>query len=156
MYPGWLIVTALLIAIYCLLIFLHRVVSSMDPQHQAFPELSLMFLVKNQEETIEGLIRRVFADVRSQSIELIVVDTGSVDGTKLILERLVNKFEELKVIPLCEGQGFSRKLQSLCQGKRIYCFDLTSAINYRMMVNTIDSILIDSKISSLYRAKVCK
>lgn len=154
MYPGWLLGTALLIAIYCLLIFIWQVVNCLDKRNDStLPKLYLIFLVKNQESTIEGLVRRVFAAAYSRPVELIIVDTGSTDKTKKILERLSVKCDVLKFVPSSEVQ-LSKKLQNLCHGNVVYCFDLTSSISYSLLAKTIDSILINSKVTSLYRTRV--
>lgn len=155
MYPAWLVVTALLIAIYCTLVLIRKSFICVRKQDcRKLPKISLLFLVRNQEDTIEGLIRRVFADTYAQSVELIAVDTGSVDQTRMILERLAAKFEMIQFISSGEVQGISRKIRNLCHGNTIYCFDLTSSINYSLMAHTIDSILIGSKVCSLYRTRV--
>ncbi len=155
MYPGWLIVTALLITVYCIAVLIRKSLLCMREQDcQKLPMISLLFLVRNQEDTIEGLIRRVFADAYTRSVELIAVDTGSTDRTQMILERLAAKFEMVKFVSSGEVQGIPRKIRKLCSGNIIYYIDLTSSINYRLMANTIDSILIGSKISSLYRTSV--
>jgi len=154
MYPGWLIGTALLIAIYCLIIFLRKTAAGLNRRCSSLtPKISLLFLVKNQEDSIEGLVRRVFADACDQSVELIVVDTGSLDSTVKILELMVKRFE-FKFFPIGEVPSISRKIRNLCHGNLIYCFDLTSSINYGLMANTIDSILVGSKVGSLYRTRI--
>lgn len=153
MYPGWLIGTALLIVIYCLIIFICRLVSCIVTPDGQVPKLSLLFLVKNQEETIEGLVRRIFAAAYSQPVEVIAIDTGSTDKTRMILERLAAKSYQLKFVPSSEVQ-LSKRMQNLCHGNIVYCFDLTSSISYSLMAKTIDSILINSKVTSLYRTRV--
>lgn len=152
MYPGWLIGTALLIVIYCLLIFIYRTVACIVKQ-EGVPEISLLFLVKNQENTIEGLVRRIFAAAYSQPVEVIAIDAGSTDKTRMILERLAAKSCMLKFVPSSEVQ-LSKRMQNLCHGNIVYYFDLTSSINYNLMAKTLDSILINSKVTSLYRARV--
>ena len=70
MYPGWLLGTALLIAIYCLFIYIYRVVACLDKRkNSSLQKISLIFLVKNQETTIEGLVSRGFASGYSRSVE---------------------------------------------------------------------------------------
>jgi glycosyltransferase involved in cell wall biosynthesis len=67
------------------------------------PLLSVVMPVFNESETIEEIIRRVIAvPVRTQ---LIVVDDGSIDGTRAILERLQGEL------------GFTVVLQPHNQGK---------------------------------------
>lgn len=155
MYPAWLVVTALLVAIYCVVLMVRRSIICVNRQNsQSKPKISILFLVRNQDDTVEGLIRRVFAEAYDQPVEIIVVDTGSADKTKMILERLAARYEMLKFVPFGEVQGISRMIRNLCHGNIIYCIDLTSSISYSLMANTIDSILIGSKVSSLYRTRV--
>lgn len=161
MYRGWLILTALLIAIYCLLYFFRQVaVCKKNEYGSPLPVLSLIFLVKNQQEIIEGIIRKVFAGPGFQSgapnsrlVEVIVVDIGSADQTRPVLERLVRGFPGLRVIFTGAEQGNFRKMHHLCRGQIIYSFDLTGPINFGLMSRTIDSIL-DGTRTSLYRTRV--
>lgn len=154
MYRELLIAAALTTAAYCLIVFIRRMALYRQPGPcQSKPEISLMFLVRNQEDAIEGLVRKVLADAYSQIVELVIVDLGSTDQTRMILKRLAGNSQMLKFIPFCEGQTTSKRIRNLCHGKTIYCFDLTSTINYGLMVQTIHSIVNGSK-TSLYRTKI--
>src|SRR5690349_19705825 len=51
-------------------------------------ELSILMPVYNEEATLERAIRRVLeADVGTDDYELVIVDDGSIDGTREILQR---------------------------------------------------------------------
>jgi len=154
MYRGWIVTTALLIAIYCLMIYIRRVVVCNKTEYGSkIPVLSLLLLVKNQQDIIEGLIRELYAIPGCWSTEVIVVDCGSVDETRPILERLAGSFQNFKVVGVSEEPGMLKKVYRLCRGDIIYCFDLTGAINYNLMARTIHSILNGSR-ASLYRTRV--
>ncbi len=152
MYRGWFITTALLIAIYCLLVFIRKVVICKQTEYENMPELSLLFLVKNQQNTIEGLVRGVFAGAYPKPAEVVAIDLGSVDQTRLIFEYLAKEYDNFRYLA-CEELRVSKRVFNVCRGHIIYCFDLTSPINYNLMSKTIQSILNGSG-SSLYRTKV--
>ena len=57
-------------------------------------KLSILIPVFNEKETIEEIIKRVFeADYLVLEKEVIIIDDGSFDGTKEILERLKKDFD---------------------------------------------------------------
>jgi hypothetical protein len=67
--------------------------------------LSLLVLVRNQEQQIEGFVRSLSALVRGRSAmlgrcELLLVDLASADDTPLILERLVQQDSYLRLVRL--------------------------------------------------------
>lgn len=151
---GWLIATALLIAIYCLLFYIRKVITCKKTEYdESSPGITLLFLVKNQQDIIEGLVRTAFTDACIQSVDVIAVDLGSVDQTRLILERLSGSLHHFRFLALCEESGVSKKIYRLCRGQVIYCFDLTGHINYSLMARAIHSILNGSR-ACLYRTKV--
>lgn len=154
MYRGWIVATALLIAIYCLMIYIRRVIVCKKTEYGAIsPGLSLLFLVKNQQDIVEGLIREVFADPFFRATEVVAIDCGSVDETRLILERLAGDFYNFKFVALSEEPGLLKKVYRLCRGETIFCFDLTGPINYNLMSRTIHAILHGSR-ASLYRTRI--
>ncbi len=154
MFRNWLVVTTLLISIGTLTVFIRQVIiCSKNKPGDLLPRCSFVFLVKNQQNIIEGLIRKAFADVYAHFLEVIAVDFGSVDQTKLILERLTKEFPNFRFLASSEEQGISKRMYSLCHGDAIYCFDLRSSINYNLMARTIHSILHGSR-ASLYRTKI--
>ncbi len=152
MYRGWFIATALLIAIYCLLVFIRRVVVCKQTGRADLPEISLLFLVKNQQNIIEGLVRSIFSGTYAKQPEIIAIDFGSVDQTKKIFQCLAKEYNYFRYLA-CEELKLSNTVFNLCRGRVIYCFDLTSPINYGLMTKTINSILNGSR-SSLYRTRV--
>jgi len=154
MYLGWLVEIVLLITLFCLAIFVWQVLAC---KKQAWisdlPELTMVFLVRNQEDIIEGLIRDVYADACITPLEVIVVDLGSVDQTRMILERLAEIFLGLNCLFIKDEPAAFKRVYDLCRGSTIYCFDLTNSTNYCLMSRTIHSILKGSK-ACLYRTKV--
>jgi len=155
MYRNWLLVTALLIAIYSIIIFLHHVVESYRTRDfsSKVPGLSLMFLVKNQQDIIEGIIRTVFAATGKYPVEVMIVDAGSVDQTAKIITHLKGIFPELRFLNTGKDGGVPKKISNLCHGEIIYFFDLTVPVNYGLMSRTVESVLNGSR-ASLYRTRV--
>lgn len=150
MYRESMIATALLIAICCLAVFIRQIIICKKVVfNKGYPVLSLVFLVKNQQDVIEGLVRQALGE-SVFTAEVIALDQGSVDQTKMILERLSGQFQTLCLI---SGSEAFERVYDLCRGDTIYCIDLTNPINYELMSRTIHSILNGSR-SSLYRTKV--
>ncbi len=62
----------------------------------------LVLSVKNQEETIEGIIRSIFEDElfrdKDTHTKVVVIDKGSTDETLKILHKLQEDYENLEVI----------------------------------------------------------
>jgi dolichyl-phosphate beta-glucosyltransferase len=71
------------------------------------PDLSIVIPAFNEEDRLEPALRRYLAYCRAtaRSVELIVVDDGSVDGTSLLVEQLTEEFPELRLIRLAENRG---------------------------------------------------
>jgi len=154
MYRGSLIVTALLIAIYCFTVLIRQVLVCKKIEYEQFlPKLSLLFLVKNQQDIIEGLIRELYTETRVQQADVIVIDIGSFDQTRPILERLTSDYPDLRFLAATEEHGILRKMDNFCRGQTVYCFDLTGSLSYNLMSKNIRSIL-DGSRSSLYRTRV--
>lgn len=62
----------------------------------------LVLSVKNQQESIEGVIREIFGDElfndKNLNTRVIVIDKGSTDETVKILRKLQEDYENLEVI----------------------------------------------------------
>lgn len=72
-------------------------------------KLSVLMPAYNEKETIEEILKRVRAVNigKGNSIEIVVVDDGSKDGTRDILTKLAKKHKELKIVfhPKNRGKG---------------------------------------------------
>jgi dolichyl-phosphate beta-glucosyltransferase len=71
------------------------------------PELSIIVPAFNEEARLSPTLRSYLAYCRGQysSVELIVVDDGSLDGTSQLVEGLAAEFPELRLIRLAQNQG---------------------------------------------------
>lgn len=88
--------------------------------------ISVVVPAYNEEEVITDFIYTFFRDFRPASFELIVVDDGSTDRTKEILERLSKKHKQLKVISYSPNRGLGHALKtgiSSSRGKIIVTMD---------------------------------
>ncbi len=65
--------------------------------NQASKLVSIIFATYNEKEHIEQMINEVFTYIK-QPVEVIVVDDASPDGTGDIVEKLMKKYENLKLI----------------------------------------------------------
>mgnify|MGYP007112378109 FL=1 len=84
------------------------------------PQIRLLFLVKDNQETVEGLFRQLaldchFRDLCSPSGKVMVFDLGSQDQTLAILQRLAREFSFLHLRVISEGQ-VGQALQDFDQG----------------------------------------
>ena len=71
------------------------------------PDLSIIVPAYNEELRLEATVRAYLDHLRGaeRSVELIVVDDGSTDGTSLLVERLTAAYPELRLIRLAENRG---------------------------------------------------
>ena len=71
------------------------------------PDLSIVVPAFNEEDRLEPTLRSYLGYCRAtaRSVELIVVDDGSVDGTSHLVEQLAGEFPELRLIRLAENRG---------------------------------------------------
>lgn len=64
--------------------------------------VSLVLLIKNKEDVIEGIVRNIFiSDFPGKLLaggKLTILDMGSTDGTRSILERLKREFDTIEIL----------------------------------------------------------
>ena len=77
------------------------------------PSMKLVLLVKDSEENIEGVIRGMFSEEILRRLlineKLTVLDMGSEDETKRILEKLTGEYNDLEIVE----QGQKEKIFNL-------------------------------------------
>lgn len=76
--------------------------------------ISVFFPCFNDVFTIERLVKEAFVVLRevAKDYEVIVVDDGSTDGSRQILQSLVKKYKELKLVFHEKNQGYGGALKS--------------------------------------------
>ncbi len=73
------------------------------------PDVSFIVLTKNSEEYLESCLDSIFSQ-KGFAIEIVIVDAGSTDGTKRILERYLKAFRTIVVLDLPDSSiGAARK-----------------------------------------------
>jgi dolichyl-phosphate beta-glucosyltransferase len=86
-------------------------IAAWQPHMRPQPELSIVIPAYNEQERLEPTIRSYLAYCRGRgrSVEAIVVDDGSLDGTSRLVERLAGEYSELRLIRLAEncGKGYA-------------------------------------------------
>lgn len=80
----------------------------------AVKSVSGMFPCYNDEATIGGLVSRLQATLAGTGIpfEIVVVDDGSTDGSRQVLERLAAEVPELRVVHHPANAGYGSALRS--------------------------------------------
>jgi cellulose synthase/poly-beta-1,6-N-acetylglucosamine synthase-like glycosyltransferase len=89
-----------------------------DPVHPSVknrnPKISCLVAVKNEERIIESCVRSML-DQTYKNVEVIVVNDGSTDGTKAVLDRMARVERRLVVLHLAKNWG---KKKALATGVR--------------------------------------
>ncbi|OGM13449.1 hypothetical protein A2V80_00500 [Candidatus Woesebacteria bacterium RBG_16_39_8b] len=77
-------------------------------------ELSVFFPVYNVEEQIENTITNAYKIIPKlyDNYEIIAVEDGSRDNTKILLEELKSKYKDLKIIYHPKNRGYGAALKS--------------------------------------------
>ncbi|MEM3873074.1 MAG: glycosyltransferase family 2 protein, partial [Nitrososphaeria archaeon] len=71
-------------------------------------DLSIVVLTWNSEKFIERCIRSIYNGISSISFEVVIVDNGSTDSTKKILENYMNQYKNFRVIFLGKNFGTTK------------------------------------------------
>jgi cellulose synthase/poly-beta-1,6-N-acetylglucosamine synthase-like glycosyltransferase len=107
---GYGILVLLTMAVVIVLAFAFYRDPSFDPPKQAWePLVSCLVAVKNEEGVIACCVESLFASTYARC-EVIVVDDGSSDRTREVLEGLRGRYPELQVVTLPESVGKKRAL----------------------------------------------
>ncbi len=91
------------LAIYGLIEIIINIFNSIALVNKNIKDMYILIAVKNQEDTIEGIIRSiVFKNIYNKNEGLfnniIIADMGSTDQTLNILKRLTKEYSFLKII----------------------------------------------------------
>ncbi|AKP66645.1 glycosyltransferase [Companilactobacillus ginsenosidimutans] len=95
-----------LIGIVCYqFLYSHRITKFKKIDKSAEPFVTIMIPAHNEEIMIEHTINYLMNDLNYSHYEVLVIDDGSTDHTPLILKRLMDKYDNLKVIKIEKNQG---------------------------------------------------
>lgn len=96
-------------------------------------KLSIIIALYNTEEFIEKAIRSLYVNeaINSDEFEVLVVNDGSTDGSQLIVEKLVQEFNNIVLInKINGGQSTARNVGfKMAKGDYIFCLDSDDSIN---------------------------
>ncbi len=96
------------------------------------PDLSIVIPAFNEQDRLERTLRTYlkYCGERHRSVEVIVVDDGSTDGTTPLVERLASELPELRLIRLAQNQGKGYAVRSgivNARGRRVLFADADGA-----------------------------
>lgn len=75
------------------------------PKKASGPALSVVVPAYNEEKRLGPTLQRMQAFLKGRSVEVLVVDDGSSDGTVALVKALAKKWPALKVLPLPANAG---------------------------------------------------
>lgn len=138
MVKGWEIVIFTLVTITFFLLLCRVVFSIKVPWQQ--PSLSLLLVVRDVEESIEGLVHQIhgFHQRASGAFELVVVDDASIDQTKEILYRLANRYP----LVIANSDHCKTPVETgifQCRGQLICIVDLVGRLRPEEATNALES-----------------
>ncbi|MHB1421187.1 MAG: glycosyltransferase [Bacillota bacterium] len=150
MLGGWWGLSAYLLALGGVLLLLwgHTAKKSEFRPRRYFPKISMLLIVHDLEESIEGIVRDLLllSGVRACFFELVVVDDQSGDQTGKILEKLhyseqVFTLLELRNYP---GQSAWELGTKVCKGEVICALVVPQRIKPRRVGRVVARILHDA------------
>jgi glycosyltransferase involved in cell wall biosynthesis len=117
------------------------------------PLLSIVIPVYNEEEWVEALVERVRA--QPYRMELVMVDDGSTDGTRPILERLARTFDNVRIELKGHNEGKGAALRTgfeLARGEIIIIQDADLEYDPRDYCKLLEPIL-DGRADVVYGSR---
>lgn len=111
------------------------------------PERSLILVVRNQQEMIEGVLRKIARMQREShtSIELVVIDNGSRDETPGIITRLARTTGGFSFVIVECCREMSRMVElgiETCRGEKIYYLGIKEKMNFRDIYNGLNEVIV--------------
>lgn len=113
------------------------------PRWDTTPRASLLMVVQNAEQQVEGMVRFLMRDIAGGPAwcDIVVVDYGSEDITPSILDRLAAECPVLKVIHLA---GCSRPVSvgiTFCQGEVVYVLDFVHRLKCDQFMTAMGTLV---------------
>jgi cellulose synthase/poly-beta-1,6-N-acetylglucosamine synthase-like glycosyltransferase len=113
-YLGYMFIAVYFLFVYILLYITNKKELFSGPKAEKSYSISVLVPAFNEEKTIEDTIKTIFR-ITYPVKEIIVINDGSTDGTKEIVEALTKKFPKLKII----NKSNSGKADSVNAGIKI-------------------------------------
>jgi len=105
------------------------------------PPASLLIIVRNREQEIEGLLRYLLHEITPESFsDIVVVDAGSADLTAPILDRLARDYPVLQVVQAAPDSRPVAEAMPLCRGAVVHVLDLTNRLSFRQFIRVVNSL----------------
>ncbi|MFH1500872.1 MAG: glycosyltransferase family 2 protein [archaeon] len=108
-YLVYMFVGLYMMSFFLMIYFKNRKTLFDYPKHKKEYKLSVVIAAYNEEKTIETTIEHVFASTYPL-FEVIVVNDGSKDGTKEIIQKLIGKYPGLKLLDNKKNIGKANSL----------------------------------------------
>ncbi len=98
-----------------------------DRMHFDLPSISIMIPAHNEELVIERTVKTLLAsDYPTSKLEIIVLNDGSTDGTKEILNQLAKDHSNVRPVHIPPGEGGKGKAAVLNRGLKLTKHDLVA------------------------------
>lgn len=111
------------------------------PKLMVRPSTSLLIIVRDREQEIEGLVRFLLGEITQESFrDVIVVDVGSVDLTAAILDRLADHYPILQVLHISREERPVAAAMPLCRGSVVHVLDLNTRLSAREFMVMVSSL----------------
>lgn len=111
------------------------------------PENSLILVVSNRQETIEGIIRRA-TQIRNgyaTNMELVVIDNGSRDETPGIIDRLARSPGGFNFINATGGKGVKQIIEmglEISRGEKICYLGFKEKMFFNDIYNVLNDVMV--------------
>ena len=112
-YLGYMFISTYFLALFLLLFFRNRKTLFDYPKPEKQHSISFVIPAYNEEKTIAQTIESIFNSDYKNIIQVIVVNDGSKDNTRKIVEKLLKRYKKLKLINNKVNLGNAAKSQNV-------------------------------------------
>ena len=102
--------------------------------------ISLVIACFNEEGNINKLVKRCEKILKIQNSELILVNNGSVDDTKKIIQEHINKNQKIKLVDIEKNIGFGN---GIWEGLKLAKYNILAYTHadYKLTLKTLSRVL---------------